>query len=86
MMPHMHIVGIAKLSPGTLFSGVVTTWDAQERLLWACFKYADDVASLHVLDYARLLEPRRVEAYMQSFGATQMVHLHQVSHRVADGI
>ena len=55
MMPHMHVVGIAKLSPGTVCTSAATAWDAEERLLWACFRYADDVASLHVLDYARLV-------------------------------
>ena len=55
-------------------------------MLWACFRYADDVGSLHVLDYARLVESRPVEAYMQSFSAMQRVHLHQITHRVAHGI
>ena len=56
-MPHMHAVGMAKLVPATLCNSICTVWTPEEHQWWTCMGFADDVASLRVVDCSKCNTP-----------------------------
>ncbi len=45
---HMHVVGVAKISPGTVYTGPFTIWNSEEKLWWDLFGRCDDAYSVRV--------------------------------------
>ena len=83
----MHVVGLARVIPGTLCDGPCTDWNVEEQLCWSLIDFADDAASVQVLDYAQALNPLKVEAYMASVSSpTTQINLSVAALRVGHAL
>ena len=56
-LPHMHAIGLVNIVPGVLCNNLFNEWSPAEYLWWACLDFADDVASLKVVDAVRIDKP-----------------------------
>ena len=56
---YMHVVGLARVIPGSLRDGPCTDWNVEEQLCWSLIDFADDAASGQVLDYAQSSIPSK---------------------------
>ena len=57
---HMNIVGMATLEPGVLYTGGMTVWNTEERILWKTLKYAADAFSAKIRLAAVSMDPTPV--------------------------